>query len=129
MAVTLTIDFDIAFVITARRDGTVTDRNTGETMIIVMRRRMCMRMCVRMCLRVGPWIANANAPRRAVRTRAEHAHISAEIDQPVLHSGALKQRRSAINRVFLAKAAKVQLHARTRQRNAFAIPCDVLPTH
>jgi hypothetical protein len=68
-----------------------------------------------------------HAPRRAVRLRTDRTNVAAEIHEAMSHSVLEADGRDPIGRVFLADAAEVDLHARTRQADRLRGPLDLGP--
>ena len=109
MAIAVTVDFEIALVIAARRHGAVAELDSADRRMLDAR------------------VADAHAPRRAVGLRSDDAHVAAEVHEPVRDAVFRADRRGAIGGVFLADAAEIELHAALRQPHVDVVPLDALP--
>jgi hypothetical protein len=72
-------------------------------------------------------VADADAPGRAVRVRADDREVAAEVHQAVARAARAADLGGAVGRVLLHVAAEVELHARARQHDARRAPAHLLP--
>src|SRR6185503_18698698 len=103
------VALDEALVVAARRDRARGHGQCREHVIALAR------------------MLDADAPRLAAGLRAEDREVAGEIDERALGAGLLQQQRGAIDRVLLAEAAKVDLHAGKREPHAPVAELDAVP--
>ena len=75
------------------------------------------------------WVAHSDAPGAAIRVRADHGKIAAEVDEPVASAEFSALRSREIGGVLLHVAAEIELHARERQDDARRAPGELVPTN
>ena len=92
MAITLTIDFNEAFVVATSGERAVGQFNFGDKLFGV------------------PRMPDADSPGLPVGLRADNANIAAQIDEAVTRAKIKAYFRGAIGCIFLSKAAEIELH-------------------
>ena len=95
-----------------------------EALVVAARRQSAGRNRERRDQSVAARMADADTPGRAIGLRAEDREVAGEIHARARDARLVQDGGRAVDRVFLAEAAEVQLHSASRKTDVAGISLD-----